>query len=474
MGIQKEHHQLLAQFTAEYDLQPIASHLSAIIKESLESEPFKKCRQGTILTRAFVIWFVILSTIRRDLSYLGIMDWIVSGFRWLSCCLPKQLIAEGTMTHARVRVGLTIFQVIFKKVTSSFTTLKPDFHKWTTVIFDGSACTTPDTQSNRDKFGKSKSGRGESAFPMLRIVTLLSASTRLILDFAYGSIQGKGTGERTLMTNLLTKCSQKNLLFLLDAGLYSFATVFAICEKECDSLVKVSSNVNLTMIPGSRFSDGSYLSKINGKILDLEKSTEQKQEYKKVTLIVRVIEYQIPGFRPCRLTTTILDPRISAKELVIHYHQRWEVEISFREIKTHQCATLKGQMPTIFRSKRADLVEQELYALIIGYNLLRDLICESAHQYHKNPLLISFLESLQLFIDIVQLINIFSLSLRELQHQYLLSLISQSEINRPRRKRINPRVVKIKMSKFKRKNSSHKSEIRDLEKDLEILPPKAA
>ena len=60
-----------------------------------------------------------------------------------------------------------------------------------------------------------------------------------------------------------------------------------------------------------------------------------------------------------------------------------------------------------------------------------------------------------------------------IQHQYLLSLISQSEIDRPRRKRINPRVVKIKMSKFKRKNSSHKSEIRDIEKDLKILPPQA-
>jgi len=64
--------------------------------------------------------------------------------------------------------------------------------------------------------------------------------------------------------------------------------------------------------------------------------------------------------------------------------------------------------------------------------------------------------------------------LRELQHRYLLSLISQSEIDRPRRKRINPRVVKIKMFKFKRKNSSHKSEIRDLEKALEILSPQAA
>ena len=112
MGIQKEHHQLLTQFTTEYDLQPIATHLSTIIKESLASVSSSKCRQGTILVPTFVIWFVILSTIRRDLSYLGIMDWMISGLRWLSCCLPKQLIAEGAMSHARVRIGLTIFQLI--------------------------------------------------------------------------------------------------------------------------------------------------------------------------------------------------------------------------------------------------------------------------------------------------------------------------------------------------------------------------
>jgi hypothetical protein len=88
-------------------------------------------------------------------------------------------------------------------------------------------------------------------------------------------------------------------------------------------------------------------------------------------------------------------------------------------------------------------------------------------------LLLSFLESLQLVIDLVQFISHLSLRLREIQHQYLLSLISQSEIDRPRRKRINPRVIKIKMSKFKRKNSSHKSEFRDMEKELEILPPQA-
>ena len=132
----------------------------------------------------------------------------------------------------------------------------------------------------------------------------------------------------------------------------------------------------------------------------------------------------------------------------MHYHRRWDVEISFDEIKTHQCATLKGQMPTIFRSKKSELVEQELYAMLIAYNLVRDLMYQSANQYDKDPLLLSFLDSLQLVIDIIRFINYINTELKDLQSEYLLYLISQSEIDRPRRNRVNPRVVKIKMSKF--------------------------
>ncbi len=78
-------------------------------------------------------------------------------------------------------------------------------------------------------------------------------------------------------------------------------------------------------------------------------------------------------------------------------------------------------------------------------------------KYDKSPLLLSFLESLQLVVDAVRFVTCASLKLREIQSEYLLFLISESEINRPRRNRVNPRVVKIKISKFKRKKSTYKS-----------------
>ena len=232
-------------------------------------------------------------------------------------------------------------------------------------------------------------------------------------------------------------------------------------------IMKVSNSVKLC--PSSHIPDGSYLAVIEGKIQDLSGSANGRKKWKKVKITVRVIIFQVPGFRPVRLITNILDPAIPAKEIVMHYHKRWDIEIAYDEIKTHQCATLRGQMPTIIRSKRADLVEQELYAMLITYNLIRSLIYEAASKHNKDPRLISFLDSLQLIIDAAPIMSYIQGDKRN-RFDYLLSLIADSLIDRPRRPRVNPRVVKVKMSNFKRKRSGDKSKYRDFEKEIKIIP----
>lgn len=221
--------------------------------------------------------------------------------------------------------------------------------------------------------------------------------------------------------------------------------------------MKVAKSIKLKPIPGSQMGDGSYLSAINGKIEDPIRSTKGRKKWNKETIIVRVIHFQINGFRPVRLITSILDPDITAKEIVIHYHRRWDVEIAYDEIKTHQCATARGQAPTTLRSKRSDLVEQELYAILITYNLIRSVIYEAAKKEAKDPLSISFLDTLQLLIDGAPLISSYRASKKKRAIAYLYDLIASSQIDRPRRSRCNPRVVKRKMSNFKRKRKADKS-----------------
>ncbi len=354
-------------------------------------------------------------------------------------------------------------------------TLAKDFHGLTSAAFDGTGATMADTPSNRERFGLPHGGRGAGGYPQLRAVAFLLLPLRMVADIAYGPYKGKGSGERSLMRTIIDRLPYQNLLLLLDAGLYAFEWL-RVCTKEngWQLLAKLSTSVKPKRLAGKTLPDGSYLAVIRKKIEDPTRSQGQRKRYTTIEIIVRIIDYQIPGFRPARLLTTILDPEISAKELVRHYHKRWDIEIAFDEIKTHQCATLRGQAPTLLRSKTPELVEQELYAVVIVYNLVRKLIHQAARQSNKDARGISFLDALQCIIDVIPHMSTAIRAHAESQYKYLIALIAECEIDRPQRHRINPRVVKVKMSTFKRKRKNHQPTIRNLEDELQILKQEAA
>ena len=110
---------------------------------------------------------------------------------------------------------------------------------------------------------------------------------------------------------------------------------------------------------------------------------------------VRVIEYQITDERlgepghVYRLATTWLNPRTApAKELIVLYHERWEIEIVVDEIKTH----LRVQQK-VLRSHTPEGVRQELYALFVVHFAIRTLMYRSALQAELDPDRLSFTEA---------------------------------------------------------------------------------
>lgn len=461
-----------AQIGASFSFAPFSRILQPLIDETLVELGEGQYRKGTILTPRLLVWLVLALTLRRDLNCHKVLNWMVSGFRWLRLWLPAQslIVKDGTVSHARVRLGVEVLRVLFHKLIAAFWPIAPDFHGLVSVAFDGTTGTMPDTASNVEKFHKPSSRSGQAAFPQMRIMTLMALSVRLMLDVACAPYRGKGTGERSLVRQMLTRGVRKGLLFLLDAGLYAFDILWNIDQADQKFIVKAPRGLKLK--PIQFLPDGSFLAQLTHKIEDHDAPPTKsgRKRWKKVTLIVRVIRIEIPGFRPIALITNILDETITARELALHYHKRWDIEIAYDEIKTHQCATLRGQSPTTFRSKRPDLVEQELYAMLIMYNLIRLLICQAAEEHGKDPCSISFLDALQHLIDAAPIMTADE-PYQESQFEYLLAVIADCEIDRPRRPRASPRVVKVKMSKFKRKREKHKSETRDLAKELKIMRP---
>jgi hypothetical protein len=396
---------------------------------------------------------------------------MIAGFRWIQTLLPPQshVVQDGAISHARVRLGVEVFRSLFYKLTTCLWPIEPDFHGLVSAAFDGSTGTMPDTEWNTNKFHKPKSRSGNAAFPQMRMMALMVLPVRLMLDVAYAPYTGKGTGERSLVREILGRLVCKGLLFLLDAGLYAFDILWDIDQSGQKYIAKAPKS--LKPKPIKALPDGSCLAQLTKKVEDPDAPTTKngRKRWKKITMVVRVIRLQIPGFRPVTLVTNILDLSITAHELATHYHKRWDIEIAYDEIKTHQCVTLRGQSPTTFRSKRPDLVEQELYALLITYNAVRILIRQAAEKHGKDPCSISFLDALQHIINAAPLMTADESERLQVKFDYLLTLIADCDIDRPRRHRINPRVVKIKLSKFKRKNKMHKSEKRNLEKELKII-----
>lgn len=456
-----------------FGLGGFAQILQPLIKETLEDHNKSKFRKGTILIGNILMWLVLSITIRRDLSYDHAFNWMLSGFRWLKALLPakNRLLSDGTISKARAKLGYLPFKSLFDKLTNKhLLDLPADFYHWISLAFDGSTATVPDTDVNRAFFKKPNAGK--AAFPQLRMMVLLALRLHLILDIDYAPYSGKKTGERTLMMNILARIFTvvtTPMLFLMDAGLYSFNALYTITQAGHDIITKASSNMKL--IPIKHLSDGSYLAIITGKIEDptLPARKNGQKRWKKVEIMVRVITLHIKGFRPVRLITTILDENITAREIAEHYHVRWEIEIAFDEIKTHQCATLRGQLATTFRSKRPDLVQQELYATVIMYNVVRLIIWEAAKSYKKEAIKISFLDSLQHLIDMAPTTAALDDNERQERQNHLLELIADSQIDRPRRPRVAPRVVKVNRSGYRTKKAGDKSEIRHFLQELIII-----
>jgi hypothetical protein len=185
---------------------------------------------------------------------------------------------------------------------------------------------------------------------------------------------------------------------------------------------------------------------------------------------LRLLEYKTGKNECVRLVTSLLDPvAYPAREVALSYHVRWEAELTYDEIKTHFFTVLHGKLHTNFRSKAPDGVEQEVYAMLVTYNFVRNTIVAAAKLHDLKPLEISFVESLQVITCALRTLETAALEQLPRLHLQLLKDIAACRLKRPRRKRSNPRKVKIKMSKFPRKRRGDRGELRDFESELQLL-----
>jgi hypothetical protein len=163
------------------------------------------------------------------------------------------------------------------------------------------------------------------------------------------------------------------MLVLADRGVYSFQRWARAVDTGADLLWRVTSN--LILAPVEHLVDGSYLAEV------IPPKNSPVASFR-----LRVIEYRLPDVKDgkdelYRLVTTILDPvRAPAKDLAVLYHERWDVEGYFKQIKGVQLNADK-----IFRSKSPDGVRQEFWAHLAVHYATMQIVVDAAHLAKLDP-----------------------------------------------------------------------------------------
>jgi hypothetical protein len=264
------------------------------------------------------------------------------------------------------------------------------------------------------------------------------------------AIGGYHDSEQKLVAQLWDHLPPDSLL-LEDRGFFSYAHWKTLDARGIKLLIRIKANMILT--PIQRLADGSYLAKIYPSTYDRDKDRDG--------IVVRVIEYTLndpdrTGHGEIhRLATNLFDHVLfPALELACYYHERWEEELVFDEQKTHQDPR-RPTKPTHLRSQTPEGVEQELYALSLGHFVVRALMLEAAQRENLDVDVLSFTGCLQILqARLPECDSTTPQSLNE-WYELLLEELARERLD-PRRNRVNPRVVKRKMSKFNKKRPEHR------------------
>lgn len=387
----------------------------------------------------------IMMNVFSDLSLSYVLVRMVRGSRLLSGVGVAELATKGPISRARYRLGVKPLEQLFKRVCQPIATHQTAgafAYGMRLVAIDGTTEDVADTPHNAHYFGRHYADRGAAAFPQLQCVYLCECGTHVIFDAVFWPCH---TSEHKGAQRLLRSVTH-DMLVMWDRGLYSYDQVSAVRERGAQVLCRLSKSVKPK--PIERLPDGSYLAYVYPSNYQRRKGGER--------LLVRIIEYTIddpdrPGHGEIhRLLTTLLDPDLfPAKELIGLYHERWEIEITIDEIDTHQRLLHKP-----FRSLKPQGVIQELYGLLIAHFIIRFIMHQAALRNQLDPDRLSFINSLRLISDALADFQLVHPDHHAALWSRLLDDILHFQLP-PRDNRINPRVVKRKMSKFKKKRPQH-------------------
>jgi len=354
------------------------------IREILQQTNRTSVRERDLPAHVVVYYVIALALYMRS-SYREVLRCLLEGVKWfMGPAAVVKVAGNSGISQARSRVGAEPLRRLYRAIVAPIaekTTKGAWYRQWRLVSLDGSSLDVADTVENAKAFGRPSGARGSGAFPKIRFVGLLESGTHVLWA---AQMSPYATAESVLAKEVVGAL-RKGMLCLADRLFPGYKLWEKAARTGADLLWRTKRTARLDV--ERRLPDGSYLSRIYVRTADRRKRRKGIQ--------VRVIEYRLQNIPEAediyRIITSILDPeQAPAQELAALYHERWEIENTLDELKTH----LRGAQ-IVLRSKTPELVRQEFYGLLMAHYAIRGLMHEAALQADEDPDRLSFIHSVR-------------------------------------------------------------------------------
>jgi hypothetical protein len=422
----------VATFALPENIDALRAHLDPDwIEEAL-------CYAGTASIRRRrlpaeqVVWLVIGMALYRNEPIENIVE-------RLDLALPDKrgtLLAKSTITQARQRLKDLALEYLFTVTAAEWSARSADQDRWRGLAlygWDGTTLRVPDSPENRAEFGSHPTRDGESGYPLVRVVAAMALRSHILSDFRFADCH---TGETTLARGLWDAIPENSLAifdrnFLIKGQLIRFETT-----GNRHWLTRSKSNTRWAVV--------EHLGP-NDDLVELEVNAPGMPS----TWQIRAIHYQRKGCPRSTLLTSLTDAAAyPATELIALYHERWELEIAYDEIKTHLL-----QRHEAIRSRTPDGVRQELWGIALVYNLIRLEMERAAAELGVPPTRISFTAAVMHIVSEISWLRSHRLALGTIPSRLarIRQRVKRLVLPERRTERSYPRAVKLKMSNYPRK-----------------------
>ncbi len=387
-----------------------------------------------------VVWLVLGMALMRDrpiAEVVGRLDLALPGRK------EALTLAPSSIAEARARLGPEPVAWLFDRCSQQWAhdaARKDHWRGLALYAVDGSTLTVADSKQNREHFGAPKGGdRGDGAYPVLRFASLMAVRSHLLAAVEPGPYS---VSEHALCEQLWPKVPDDSLT-LVDRNFLAAKVLLGLQNQGRNRhwMVRAKSN--------SKWKELDTFGH-NDKLVEMQVSSEARRKNPELPakFIARAIGYRHKRSQGQQwLLTSLVDAAAyPADEVIARYHERWEIELGYGEVKTE----LLDNQETI-RSRTVDGVRQEFWGVLLTYNLIRLEMYRIAQEACVAPSRISFVAAMRYIRDEWAWCAVASPGSIPSKLQRMRQRILGFVLPPRRSERAYPRAVKVKMSNYARK-----------------------